>query len=221
MPQGNPTLQPIDPAATLSKALNWRYAVRAFSGATLTDAQIQPLLEALSLSPSSYGLQPYRALLLKDRALRQQLVPHAMGQEKVADCSHLLVLAAQTCIGDHTVDQYAQHANRVREEPIPQGMLDHMKTALAGMSTAEQQQWAHQQACVALGNLLTSAALLGVDACPIGGINPKGIDQVLGLADLGLTTTVLIALGVRDHGDALAQQPKVRLGVDELVVGRE
>ena len=203
-------------------ALTWRYAVRQFANQRLEDRQIEALLTATRLSASAYGLQPYHLLLLESADIRQQLLPHSMGQDKVVASSHLLVFAAHTHIGDQTVDRYLDKLATVRQVPLAElaPYADHMKTALAAMSAAEQQEWAHQQAYIALGTLLTSAAALGIDTCPMTGFDRAGYDAVLDLPAQGLTSTAICALGVRHPDDQTARLPKVRFDDHEMVTRR-
>lgn len=204
----------------LMHALEWRYAVRSFSPERLSDDEVRQLLEATRLSASSYGLQPYRVLLVARSDIRRRLVTHSFGQEKVADSSHLVVLAARTDIGDGLVEDYIARLARARGVEVEslERMARHIKNVLAGRSHEENLQWAHQQTHIALGNLLTSAALLGIDACPMGGFDAEGFDSVLGLTERCLTTSVICPIGRRHAEDSAATAPKVRRDYDEMVV---
>lgn len=201
-------------------ALNWRYAVRRFSNEVLDEGQLETLLTATRLSASSYGLQPYRLLVVRSPDVRRQLVRHSMGQDKVAQCSHLLVFAVPLTIGDETVDRYVQKMSEIRGRAPEEwnGLSGHIKGVLASMTEMQRRQWAHQQAHIALGNLLTSAALMQIDTCPMGGFEVEGYDSVLGLADKGLTSSVICAIGRRHPDDASADLKKVRFAQDELVM---
>lgn len=203
----------------LLSALHWRYAARRFTQARLPDQVIHSLVEATRLSASSYGLQPYRLIQVDSLALRAQLLPHAMGQQKVLECSHLLVLATETNAGDATVDRYMALRGRLHDlTPEAQsGMADHIKTVLSGMTATERQAWAREQAFIALGTLLTAAALQNIDSCPITGFEAAGFDRVLGLPEQGLTATALCVLGHRHPDDDQADLPKVRLAPREFV----
>jgi len=141
----------------IHQALDWRYAVREFSPEKLDTRAVETLLDAVRKSASSYGLQPYKLLVVESRAVRQALLAHSFGQQKVLDCSHLIVFAAQTEIGDHTVDRYVDQFVKTRGVPASDiaGYVEHMKQALSGKTAAEKQVWAHQQAYIALGTLLT------------------------------------------------------------------
>ncbi|AXS82859.1 MULTISPECIES: NAD(P)H-dependent oxidoreductase [Marinobacter] len=201
-------------------ALDWRYAVREFSPEQLNTQAVETLLDAVRKSASSYGLQPYKVIMIESAAVRRDLLPHAFGQQKVVDCSHLIVFATDTRIGDQTVDRYVNQCMKVREIPYQDiaGYAGHMKQALASKSRTEKREWAHQQAYIGLGTLLTTAAVLEIDSCPMTGIDSRAFDQVLGLAHHELETSAIVALGRRSAGDRSAGLPKVRFDYDDFVI---
>lgn len=199
-------------------ALNWRYAVKQFSTTTLDTARLDALLEAVRLSPGAFGLQPYRLLLISNPGLRAALLPYSMGQDKVASCSHLLVFAAIERIDAAFV---AEHIALLAEQRggTPedyQGFSEHLNGYFRDMNEQDKARWVDQQLYLALGNCLTSAALLGIDSCPMTGFEPEGYDQVLGLKPQGLRTVAICALGERHPEDAVAEQQKVRLSAQAL-----
>lgn len=201
-------------------ALNWRYAVRIFSDERISEHRIHELLTATRLSATSYGLQPYRLIMVNNRETREKLLPHSYDQKKVVQCSHLVVFAAQKSIGDAMVDNYIRSVSTARGVPESslQGLADHMKEVFAGMDSRQKREWAHQQAHIALGTLLTAAAAMKIDTCPMGGIEPAGYDRVLNLEALGLETSVICALGIRHPEDANADLKKVRYDASEMVL---
>lgn len=204
----------------LLSALKWRYAVKKFTPTTLPRSQVEALITATQLSPSAYGLQPYRLIVVDSPTVRQQLLAHSYGQTKVVEASHLFILAVDKIIGDHTVDNFIEqmsHTMSVSAQSL-NNMANHYKAALRDMSSEERNQWAHRQAHIALGNLLTSAALLEVDACPMAGFNAFEYDRVLKLASRGLTSSVMCALGYRHPDDQHASRPKVRTSLDSFVI---
>lgn len=206
----------------LMNALEWRYAVRKFSDEVLSEMEVTALLDVTRLSASSYGLQPYRLLVVESPDIRRELVAHSYGQQKVAECSHLVVFAVQTDIGDRLVGEYVSKLAEVRgvSPESLRAMAGHIKEALAAKSPEENLQWAHQQAHIALGNLLTCAAMMGIDTCPMGGFDAAGYDRVLGLAKESLTASVICPIGRRDAADAAASAPKVRRAYEEIVMVR-
>lgn len=204
----------------LIEALNWRYAVRRFAPDIIEEKKVQQLLTATRLSATSYGLQPFRLVIVKDINVRVALFPYAMGQEKVVNCSHLVVIAALQDVGDGMIDRYIQSVADTRNQPVEalKGLAYHMKDVFSNMTGAQKKEWAHQQAYIALGTLLTSAALLKIDSCPMTGFEKQGFDRVLGLDKLGLESSSICALGVRHAEDGNAHLPKVRYGHAEMVI---
>jgi len=209
----------IDATQALTQAMNWRYAVRQFSDEQVSDVELDQLLESVRQSPSAYGLQPYQLIVVASRDIRNRLLEHAYGQQKVVDCSHLLVLAAHRDIGDDLVDRYISLASAARgvTESELAGYRDGVKAALAAQSLEQRAETAHRQAFIALGTLTTSAALLGIDCCPMSGFDPAGFDAVLGLEKFGLTASVICAIGRRHPDDASALYPRVRVPREQLI----
>ncbi|MFL1454901.1 NAD(P)H-dependent oxidoreductase [Marinobacter sp. GN3S48] len=201
-------------------ALDWRYAVREFSSDKLSDQVVETLVDAARKSASSYGLQPYKVIVIESRAVRKDLLPFSFGQQKVLDCSHLIVFAAHTDIGNQTVDRYVKQLMEVRGAPYDDvsGYAEHMKQALASKSPVQKREWAHQQAYIALGTLLTAAAVLKIDSCPMTGFDHGAYDQVLGLTEQGLEASAIVALGYRSPNDKSAGLPKVRFDYDDVVI---
>lgn len=204
----------------IQAALDWRYAVREFSSEKLANTQVQALMDATRKSASSYGLQPYKIIVVESREMRERLLPHSFGQQKVLDCSHLIVFAAQKNIGDSTVDRYIQQLVKIRNVSYESvsDYSSHMKQALASKSPIEKREWAHQQTYIALGTFLTAAALMQIDSCPMTGINQKEYDKVLGLDEEGLETTAIASLGYRSPNDKNASLKKVRFDYEDIIL---
>jgi len=203
----------------LLDALNWRYAVKQFSDEIIPDVVITDLVRAMSLTPSCYGLQPYQLIQVNDRAVRQQLLDHAWGQNKVVDCSHLFVFGVSTKGIESIVDRYLAQQAHINSELITEldGFRAYLIKTLGGKSNAQLIEWAHRQAYIALGNLLTSTAVMNIDTCPMEGIDPAGFDQVLGLSAMGLTTSVACTLGYRSVDDKQALKPKIRFAKHDFL----
>lgn len=205
----------------LLEALNWRYATKFFDPAKrIPDATWTALEQSVVLAPSSFGLQPYRLLVINDPATRAKLLPHAWGQKQVVDASHFVVLAARTDVKAADIDTFLQRTAEVRGVSLES--LAGYRGMMAGMLLSEgfkpvAPHWAARQAYIALGNLMTAAALLGVDACPMEGLVPAEFDKVLGLAEQGYSTVVACALGYRADGDKYASLPKVRFDRANLI----
>lgn len=209
------------PSSQLLDALRWRYATKAFDANRKISAEVWSAIEeSLVLSPSSFGLQPYRFLVIKDPATRERLLPHAWGQRQVVDASHFVVLASRTQVTEAEIDTFIARIARTRG--VTSESLASYRGMMTGMLLSDGfkplvPHWTARQAYIALGNLLTSAALLGVDACPMEGFVPAEFDQVLGLRAQGLAVVVCCALGYRHADDKYAIAPKVRFPKSELV----
>jgi len=209
------------PAPRLVDALQWRYATKVFDPARRIPAATWTALEtSLQLSASSFGLQPYRFLVVQNPDLRQRLLPHAWNQRQIVDASHLVVFAARTGITETEIEGYLARVAAVRG--VPGDSLDGFRAMLKGTLLNDAfhpiaPHWAARQTYIALGNLLTSAALLGIDACPMEGFVPAEFDTILGLPDQGLTAVVACALGYRADDDKYASLAKVRAPRAELV----
>ena len=205
----------------LLDALQWRYATKVFDATKKIPAEVWSALEqSLVLTPTSYGLQPYHFLVVQDAAKRAALLPNSWGQKQVVDCSHFVVFTARTEMKEADVDRFVKRSAEVRGVPAEslaayRGMM--LGDVVNGPRGKIAHEWAARQCYIALGNLMTAAAVLGVDACPMEGINPLEYDKILGLAGTGYKTVVALALGYRAASDKYASLPKVRYNTAELV----
>jgi nitroreductase len=210
----------ISPSQLLD-AMHWRYATKQFDATKKIPAATWTALEdALVLSPSSFGLQPYRFYVINDPATREKLLPHTWGQRQVVDSSHYVVLAARTGITEAEIDAFIKLTATTRGT-TPES-LQAYRGMMTGMLLADKFQpiaphWAALQAYIAIGNLMTAAAVVGVDACPIEGFVPAEYDKTLGLATQGYHAVVCCALGYRGAGDKYATAPKVRAAKTDLI----
>src|SRR5882762_7371916 len=205
----------------LLEQLNWRYATKQFAPRRKISPQDWSALEeALVLSPSSAGLQPWRFFVINDPATRQKLLPASYGQPQVTDASHLVVFAARTNLSEADVDALMERTAKVRGISVEslatfRGMV--VGGIINAMDKPTLQGWAGRQTFLALGNLLTSAALLGIDACPMEGFVPAQYDAILGLGNKGLSAVVICALGFRSEKDTFAALPKVRFLKEQVL----
>lgn len=205
----------------LLEALNWRYATKQFDATkTISATTLEALEQSLVLSPSSFGLQPYRFLVINDKATREKLLPHTWGQRQVVDASHYVVFAGRTAMTEKEIDAFLKLTADTRGMAVE--LLNGYRGMMTGMLLADSfkpkvPQWAALQAYIALGNLMTSAALLGVDACPIEGFVPAEYDKILGLPEQGYASVVCCALGYRAATDKYANAKKVRATKSNLV----
>jgi len=206
----------------LLDALQWRYATKVFDATKKIPADVWGALEkSLVLTPTSYGLQPYQFLVVQDAAKRAALLPNSWGQKQVVDCSHFVVFTARTEMTEADIDKLISRAVEIRKLPTAEalGPYRHMMLGdvVNGPRGKAAHEWAARQVYIALGNLMTCAAVLGVDACPMEGINPPEYDKILGLAGSGYKTVVACALGYRSVNDKYASMAKIRYEAAELV----
>jgi nitroreductase len=198
----------------LLENLNWRYATKQFDPAKPIDPEIWSALEdALVLTPSSYGLQPWKFLIVTSPELKAQLQPFSWNQSQVTDCSHYVVFAIQKNMTAEHVDRFMARTAELRGGTV-EAMAAYRNLIVSdlvdGTRSFSINQWSTRQAYIALGNFMTSAALLGVDTCPMEGIEPVNYDRVLGLSTKGFATVVACAAGYRSAADKYAALAKVR-----------
>jgi nitroreductase len=200
--------------------LNWRYATKQFDPARKINAQDWATLEdALLLTPSSGGLQPWKFIVVTDPAVRAKLLPATYGQAQISAASHLVVFAAKKNFSEADVDAFINHTAATRgvsvESLAPfRGML--VGGIVQAMDEQARNAWARNQAYIALGNLLTSSAMLGIDACPMEGFDRAQYDEILGLNSQGYATAVIATLGYRAASDQYATAAKVRFPKEQV-----
>ncbi|HVU09116.1 MAG TPA: NAD(P)H-dependent oxidoreductase [Verrucomicrobiae bacterium] len=205
----------------LLNALEWRYATKIFDPAKKIPADVWQTLErTLVLTPTSFGLQPYRFLVINDPARRAELLPHTWNQRQVVDASHFIVFTSRTKISEADVDRFIKRISEVRNVPVE--TLNGYRSVMVGdvvhgVRGKIAHEWATRQTYIALGNLMTAAAVLGVDTCPIEGFVPAEYDRLLHLKDSGYASVVCCALGYRSSEDKYAKLLKVRFATDELI----
>lgn len=211
-------------ATELLTGLRWRYAVKAFDPSRSIPTDTWDALEqTLVLSPSSYGLQPWKFLVIDDAALKAELQPHSWNQSQISDCSHLVVLLAKRKIDGSDLDRLIQATASTRgiEAAGLEGYKGMMQRDLVdGPRSQTIGSWASNQVYIALGNLMTAAALLGVDTCPIEGFSPADYDRILGLETSPYRSAVVCPCGYRSADDKYAALAKVRYPLSELIEHR-
>jgi nitroreductase len=208
-------------ADTLLEALSWRYATKKFDPAKKIPADTWAALEqALVLAPSSFGLQPWKFIVVQDPATRQRLSAASHGQTQPVDCSHYVVFTVRKNLGADHVDRYLDRIVEVRGgtkdalKGYRDSMLGSLERARAG---GFLDTWESHQVYIALGQFIASAALLGVDTCPMEGIEPPKYDEILGLAAQGHTALCAGAAGYRSADDKYATMKKVRFKPADVI----
>ena len=209
-------------AKTVIDALQWRYATKKFDATRTIPAETWAALErALVLAPSSFGLQPWRFVVVRDKATREKLSAAAWGQRQPIDCSHFVVFAGRKGYDAKDLEHFIERTAEVRG--VPKESLKGYADIIAGSAEKARQvgyldSWLARQVYIALGQFMTSAALLGIDTCPMEGIDPAEFDRILGLPALGYTALCAGAAGYRAPDDKYAVAPKVRFKAEEVIL---
>lgn len=193
--------------------LNWRYATKGFdTNVTIEDSDIKELVEAVRLAPTSYGLQPFKIIVISDQETKSKLRAASYDQAQISDCSHLFVFCVNKDLSDKQVDHYVNLISEIRE--ITKESLSAYKERMVGfvngMEAEGKLDWAKRQAYLALGFLLYACAEKKIDACPMEGFVADSYDEILDLKRQGLTTSVLATVGYRSKEDKGQYAAKVR-----------
>ncbi|MCO5143080.1 MAG: NAD(P)H-dependent oxidoreductase [Oligoflexia bacterium] len=203
------------------EALQWRYAVKLFDPSkSIAEEDIHTLKSSLHLSASSYGLQPWKFLFIQNKDLREKLKAKSWNQKQVSDCSHYVVFLATKTINDEYVKNYVNLMSIIRSVPIDKLSGLHKaiyNDVVTGPRSKISQEWASRQCYIALGSLLTAAAILRVDACPMEGLDPAAYDEILQLRNTNYFTVMACALGYRSESDVLATAEKVRFPIESVI----
>lgn len=200
------------------ESLQWRYATKAMNGERIDDSTLDYILEAIRLSASSYGLQPFTVQVISDAELKKKLTPAAYNQPQISQSSQLLVFCVWNDVTEAHVDAYMQDMAEQRVVTLESlaGFKAMILGALKNLSVEQKQTWAAKQAYIALGTAMVAAAEQKVDTTPMEGFNAQQVDEILGLDQQGIKSTVLLVLGKRSAEDALASMAKVRRSKNDL-----
>ena len=205
----------------LLENLQWRYATKKFdSSKKIPDQVWQALEDSLVLAPSSFGLQPWKFFVVKNPEVRSLLLEHSWKQAQVVDASHLVVLTIKKDVNDADVDRTIAATASIRQVPLEslKGFSNVVKGFLVKPPyPLNLDEWSTRQVYIALGQLMTSAAFLGIDTCPMEGFNPSKYDEVLGLTNTDYRSVVVCPLGYRAEDDKYASLPKVRYPKSEVI----
>lgn len=216
-------MNPISTTALLD-ALNWRYATKKFAADRKIPASTWAALEhALVLAPSSFGLQPWKFIIVQDAGLRQKLSVVSWGQTQPVECSHFVVFAVKKDLNAEHVRHFIDRTAEVRHVE-PTSLNAYRDIILNSVEGARKggylDVWQSRQVYIALGQFMAAAALLGVDTCPMEGLEPAKYDEILDLGAQGLTTLCACAAGYRAADDKYAVLPKVRFDSAEVLAYR-
>lgn len=199
--------------------LQWRYATKKFDPSKkLVQDQVETLVQTFNLTATSYGLQPCRLVVVQNQEVKDAMVEKAYGQRQVSDCSAVLVLCTRHVDVDY-VNEYFNLVQQIRNTPdeVLKPFKDMLTTSFSSKQVEEVEQWAKNQAYIALGNLMTVCAQERIDSCPMEGFIPAQIDELLDLEKQGLKSVLLLPVGYRAQDDMFADFKKVRRPQQEMV----
>jgi nitroreductase len=203
------------------ESLNWRYATKKFDATKkINEQNWNTLAESLRLAPSSYGLQPWKFLVVQNRETLKKLTPLSWGQTQVEDCSHFIVFTTMTKMTEEHVKNFIQKTAKVRGQDAEalKGYQDMMiGDVVKGPRSEIAKWWAQRQSYIAMGFLMQTAALLQIDTCAMEGIDPAGYDDVLGLKGSGYETVAAVACGYRHQDDKYQTMKKVRFDTSDVI----
>lgn len=205
----------------LTDQLNWRYATKRMTGEKIPEQKLEIILEAIRLSASSAGLQPYAVFVISNAELKKEIHQKACPQAPVLESSHLLVFAHKTNVLPGYIDETMAMVAAERNIPLTalEGFANNVKAFYGSITEPEQANASARQTYIALGTALIAAASEAIDANPMEGFNPAALNEILGLKEKGLQSVVLLALGYRNaEADFLATAKKVRKPKEELFI---
>ncbi len=205
----------------VTEALNWRYATKRFdSTKKISSADWATLEQALILSPSSYGLQPWKFLVIQNPKIREQLKASSWNQTQVTDCSHFVVLATRPKMTEKNVDDYVSQISKVRGTPVA-SLKEYREMMVGDVVKGPRSEvisfWAQKQAYIAMGFLMETAALLKIDTCPMEGLDPAAYDKILKLEETDFKTAAAVAVGYRHPEDSYQNLKKVRFDRNTVI----
>ncbi|MFT4601669.1 MAG: nitroreductase/dihydropteridine reductase [Arenicella sp.] len=205
----------------LITALNKRYATKKFDPTKkLSATQVEDLIESARLTATSYGAQLMKIVLVENKEIREKLVDCSFGQRQVADASHLIVICRERDLDLSHFNDYMSRVSEVRDVELEKldGFKNMMSNAILTKSNEEQEAWMSKQCYIALGNLLTACAVLGIDSCPMEGFLPEEYDEILALEAKGLSAVLVLPIGIRADDCPNIGNKKVRRKIDDFLV---
>lgn len=200
--------------------LNWRYATKAFDPSKkVSKEDLDTLVEAFRLTASSFGLQPWKLVVVQNQEIKDSLVEHSWGQAQIANCSDLLVLCRKNNFSDTNIEEFTsdiKQARWVSQEDI-QGYEDMMKWFLSSMNEQEKITWINKQLYIALWNIMTACAQMRIDSCPVEWFIAPKYNEILDLDSKGLSSVVVLPIWYRSDDDHHAKLEKVRFPSAEIL----
>lgn len=202
-------------------SLKWRYAVKKFdTNKNLSEIQIETLKEAFNLTATSYGLQPLKLVIIKNKKIQEKLVPFSWNQQQILQASHLLVICIKDNYTTKEVENYFNLVQKIRN--TPDEVINPFKkflTAEIAKKTQEELYVSNKnQAYIALGNLLTVCASQEIDSCPMEGFTPDKYDEILDLTKDNLKSVLVLPVGFRASDDYMKDLTKVRKNISDSII---
>ena len=208
-------------SSELIQKLSSRYACKSFdSTKKISDSDFNALEEVLRLTPSSFGLQPWKFIIVKDQGLKEKLKPHSWNQEQITSCSHLVCICTRTDASENDVEKHINNIASVRSASLDS--LNEYKNRMIGFLSdpnfkPKTADWAAKQGYIALGFLMEACAVLDIDSCPMEGFDAAAYNELLGINGSGYTTSVLCPVGFRSAQDGYQNAKKVRFAKETLI----
>lgn len=203
----------------VEQQFGWRYATKSFDPmAKIPDADWQTLERSLVLTPSSFGLQPWKFFVVTDPDTKAKLKPASWNQSQIVDSSHVVVFAIKKDLSAPDIDRFLSRTAEVRG--VTTDSLASYRQMMLGALTSPSfnvNEWATRQVYIAIGFFMAAAAMLGIDTCPIEGFEPEKYNEILGLTHLGYHASVVAAAGYRSNDDKYARLPKVRFKAEDVI----
>ncbi|MFT5258031.1 MAG: nitroreductase [Arenicella sp.] len=202
-------------------SLKWRYAVKKFdTDKELSEVQVNTLKEAFNLTATSYGLQPLKLIVIKNKVVQEKLVPFSWNQQQILQASHLLVICIQDNYTTKEVENYFNLVQKIRN--TPDAVINPFKKFLTAEISKKTQEELYisnkNQAYIALGNLLTVCAYEKIDSCPMEGFTPDKYDEILDLKKDNLKSVLVLPVGFRAADDYMKDLSKVRKDLSESIL---
>lgn len=205
---------------SLIDALNWRYATKKYDTTkSISDEDYQTIMEAIRLTPTSYGLQLFKVLDIEDAEIKEKLVPASWGQTQATTASKYMVFCVPEKLTGELIDDIVKSKAESLGKSVEdyKGYVEFIKGKKLGQPDGDNRNWLSKQAYIALGIAMTAAADLRIDASPMEGFEADQYSEILGLKEKGLAPVVVLALGYRSEEDQTQFAPKTRRAMSDLV----
>lgn len=205
----------------LIEKLNWRYATKKFdSTKKVSQSKLEILKQAFNLTPTSYGVQTMKMIIVTDEATKDKMVDYCYGQEQVKGASHVLAICIQDEVNESDVDDYFNDVVKIRNtsETILSPYRQELKDFVKSKTKEELDIWCVNQVYIALGNLMTTCAVEEIDCCPMEGFLPEKVDELLQLKKYNLKSVLLLPIGYRAEDDMFSELKKVRKDISETII---